>query len=466
MLPRPTTRATTVPIEQLRSAVRGRIVVPGEPDFDALASVMYGGLGSSQPAAIVRVLDAADVAATIRIARTTATELAVRSGGHSAAGHSTNDGGIVIDVRELTGLDIDVAGRTAWAGSGLTAGAYTLAAAEHGLATGFGDTGSVGIGGITLGGGVGYLGRKHGLTIDNLLAAEIVTADGEAHLIDAEHEPDLFWAIRGGGGNFGVATRFRYRLHDVRSFVGGMLVLPATADTTAGFIAEAHAAPDELSTIANVMNCPPLPFVAEEHHGAIVILAMLAYAGDVATGQSVLAPFRSLATPLADLTAPMAYPGMYPPDDPDYHPTAVSRNMFIDHVDRPVAETIVRFLDASDASIRVAQLRVLGGAIARVPPDATAYAHRASPIMVNVAAFYDGDADKPQRAAWVAEFAAALHQGDTGAYVNFVGDEGEARVRAAYPGATWDRLARVKATYDPDNVFHHNQNVPPAAAAD
>ncbi|HET7496306.1 MAG TPA: FAD-binding oxidoreductase [Candidatus Limnocylindrales bacterium] len=461
-----TTRATTVPIEQLRSAVRGRIVVPGEPDFDALASVMYGGLGSSQPAAIVRVLDAADVAATIRIARTTATELAVRSGGHSAAGHSTNDGGIVIDVRELTGLDIDVAGRTAWAGSGLTAGAYTLAAAEHGLATGFGDTGSVGIGGITLGGGVGYLGRKHGLTIDNLLAAEIVTADGEAHLIDAAHEPDLFWAIRGGGGNFGVATRFRYRLHDVRSFVGGMLVLPATADTTAGFIAEAHAAPDELSTIANVMNCPPLPFVAEEHHGAIVILAMMAYAGDVATGQSVLASFRSLATPLADLTAPMAYPGMYPPDDPDYHPTAVSRNMFIDHVDRPVAETIVRFLDASDASIRVAQLRVLGGAIARVPPDETAYAHRASPIMVNVAAFYDGESDKPQREAWVAEFAAALHQGDTGAYVNFVGDEGEARVRAAYPGATWDRLARVKAAYDPDNVFHHNQNVPPAAAAD
>jgi hypothetical protein len=140
--------------------------------------------------------------------------------------------------------------------------------------------------------------------------------------------------------------------------------------------------------------------------------------------------------------------------------------MFMDHVDRPEAETIVRFLGASDASVRVAQLRVLGGAIARVPPDATAYAHRASPIMVNVAAFYDGDADKPQRAAWVAEFAAALHQGDTGAYVNFVGDEGEARVRAAYPGATWDRLARVKATYDPDNIFHRNQNIPPAATAD
>jgi hypothetical protein len=460
----PNTNASLPTIDRLRDAVRGRVAIPGESDFEALATVMYGGLGG-QPAAIVRVRDAEDVAATIGIARAAGIELTVRSGGHSAAGHSTTDGGIVIDVRELDGLDIDVEGRTAWAGSGLTAGAYSTAAAEHGLATGFGDTGSVGLGGLTLGGGVGYLGRKHGLTIDNVLAAEIVTADGTVRLVDADHEPDLFWAIRGGGGNVGVVTRLRYRLHDVSAFVGGMLVLPATADTIAGFMAEADAAPDGLSTIANIMNCPPMPFVPEEHHGALVILGMMAFAGDIDTGQAVLAPFRSLATPYADLTGPMPYPQMYPPDDPDYHPTAVSRTMFIDHVDRPVAETIMRFLEASDASLRVAQVRVLGGAIARVAPDATAYAHRTSPIMVNVAAFYDGEADKPRREAWVAEFAAALHQGDTGAYVNFVGDEGEARVRAAYPGATWQRLAVIKATYDPDNVFHHNHNVPPAATA-
>ena len=170
-------------------------------------------------------------------------ELAVRSGGHSAAGHSSCDGGVVIDVRDLDGLDIDVAGRTAWAGSGLTAGAYTTAAAEHGMATGFGDTGSVGLGGLTLGGGVGYLVRKNGLTIDNLLAAEIVTADGEVRIVDADNEPDLFWAIRGGGGNFGVATRFRYRLRELDGVVGGMLVLPATPETVAGFIAAAEAAP-------------------------------------------------------------------------------------------------------------------------------------------------------------------------------------------------------------------------------
>jgi FAD/FMN-containing dehydrogenase len=181
-------------------------------------------------------------------------------------------------------------------------------------------------------------------------------------------------------------------------------------------------------------------------------------------GQAALAPFRALATPLADMVRPSTYPEMFPPEDPDYHPTAVSRTMFMDHVDRPVAETIMQYLEASDASLRVAQLRVLGGAISRVPADATAYAHRASKIMVNVAAFYDGDADKPIREAWVAEFSAALNQGDSGAYVNFVGDEGEARVRAAYPGATWDRLARIKAEYDPDNLFRLNQNIPPASS--
>jgi len=458
------TRRSPLSVDTLRDAVRGRVIGPDDPDYDAARTVMYGG-SDRHPAAIVRVADTDDIARVIAIARESGLELAVRSGGHSASGQSICEGGIVIDVRDLTGLDIDVANRTAWAGSGLTTGEYSTAAAEHGLATGFGDTGSVGLGGLTTGGGVGYLGRKHGLTIDNLLAAEIVTADGQVLTADAEKHPDLFWAIRGGGGNFGVVTKFKFRLHDVSSFIGGILVLPATAETVAGFIAAAEAAPEELSTICNVMPCPPLPFVAEEHHGSIVIFGMLAWAGDIDEGQAALAPFRALATPLADMVRPSPYPEMFPPEDPDYHPTAVSRTMFMDHVDLPVAETIMRFLEASDASLRVAQLRVLGGAISRVPADATAYAHRASKIMVNVAAFYEGEADKPIREAWVAEFSAALNQGDSGAYVNFVGDEGEARVRAAYPGATWDRLARIKAEYDPDNVFRLNQNIPPATTA-
>ncbi len=452
----------TVSIDQLRDAVRGRVITPDDADYDAARTILMQ-RPDTRPAAIVRVADAADVSTVVSIARDTGIELAVRSGGHSAAGHSSTDGGIVIDLRDLDSLDLDVAGRTAWAGGGLTAGAYTAKAAEHGLATGFGDTGSVGLGGLTTGGGVGYLVRKHGLTIDNLLAAEVVTADGQVRIVDADNEPDLFWAIRGGGGNFGVATRFRYRLRELDGVVGGMLILPATADTVAGFIAAAEAAPDEVSTIANVMSCPPMPFVPEQYHGTIVIMGMLAYAGDEEAGGRALAPFRALAEPIVDMLKPIPYPEMFPPEDPDYHPTAIARTMFMDHVDRDVAKTIIDYLESSDASMRVAQLRVLGGAAARVPVDATAYAHRASRIMVNVAAFYDGEEDKPRREAWVAEFSAALQQGDAGAYVNFVGDEGEARVRAAYPGKTWDRLTEIKRRYDPDNVFRRNQNIPPAA---
>jgi FAD/FMN-containing dehydrogenase len=371
-------------------------------------------------------------------------------------------GGIVLDVSGMKALDIDVEGRTAWAETGLTATELTTALGEQGLALGFGDTGSVGIGGITLGGGVGYLVRKFGLTIDDLLAAEIVTADGRLLHVDAETHPDLFWAIRGGGGNFGVATRFRYRLHPLDGIVGGMLILPATPDVVAGFIAEAVAAPDELSTIANVMPCPPMPFVPEERHGELVVLALLAYAGDAAAGERAIAPLRALADPIADLVRPMPYPEIYPPDDPDYHPMAVSRTMFLDRIDRDVARLIVDRLEASDASMRVAQLRVLGGAMARIPADATAFAHRTSRIMVNLAAFYDGPDDKLVREAWVAEFVAVLEQEDRGAYVNFLGDEGDERIRAAYPGSTWDRLAAVKARYDPTNLFRLNQNVPPA----
>jgi FAD/FMN-containing dehydrogenase len=457
-----TTRPTAAAaIERLQAEVAGRVILPDDPEYDAARTVVTGGI-DLHPAVIVRVADTDDVVRVVTVARDLGIELAVRSGGHSGAGHGLTEGGIVLDVRDLDGLDIDVPGKTAWAGSGLTAGAYTVAAAEHGLATGFGDTGSVGIGGITLGGGVGYLGRKHGLTIDSLLAAEIVTADGRVVIADESNEPDLFWAIRGGGGNFGVVTRFRFRLHDVPSMVGGILVLPATPETVAGFIAAADAAPDELTAIANVMPCPPMPFVPEEHHGKIVILALVVYAGETAAGERAVAALRDLATPIADLLAEAPYPSIYMPDDEDYHPLAAARTLFMDRIGIDEAQTIVSSLEASDAGMRVAQLRVLGGAIERVPVDATAYAHRRRRIMVNVAALYEGDADKPAKERWVTSFADSLRQGDDGAYVNFLVDEGPERVRAAYPGATWDRLAAIKRRYDPTNLFHRNQNIPPA----
>jgi hypothetical protein len=259
-----------------------------------------------------------------------------------------------------------------------------------------------------------------------------------------------------------VATRFRLRLHEVGTIVGGMLILPATPEVIAGFIAEAEAAPEELSTVANVMPAPPMPFVPEERHGELVVFALLAYAGAVEAGERAVAPFRALAPPIADLVKPMPYPEIYPPEDEDYHPTAVARTMFMDAIDQDVAETIFDRLQASDATMRVAQLRVLGGAMARVPVEATAFAHRRSRIMVNVAAFYEGPEDRALREAWVSDFAATLDQGDTGAYVGFLAAEGEERIRAAYPGATWERLAAVKAKYDPTNLFRLNQNIPPA----
>jgi FAD/FMN-containing dehydrogenase len=450
-------------IPELREMFKGEVIAPDDAGYDKARTLMMGGI-DKRPSVIVRPTNAAEVAQIVRLARDSGLELAVRSGGHSGAGHSTTDGGIMLDLKLMKGLQIDAENRTVWAETGLTAGEVTNALAEHGLAVGFGDTGSVGIGGLTLGGGVGYLCRKYGLTIDSLLAAEVVTADGELVSTDAETHPDLFWAIRGGGGNFGVVTRLKFRLAELTQFTGGMLILPATADTIAGFVAAAAAAPEELSTIGNVMPAPPMPFLPAELHGQLVILAMLAFAGEDKAAEAAIAPFRALAKPLADMVKPMPYPQMYPPEDPDYHPTAVARTMFIENVDQETGETILGFLSESDASVRVAQLRVLGGAVARVPSEATAYAHRSGSIMVNVAAFYDGPADRLVREAWVKEFVSALDQGDATAYVNFLQDEGPERVRAAYPATTWERLARIKARYDPGNLFRLNQNIPPAAA--
>ncbi|MEX1072964.1 MAG: FAD-dependent oxidoreductase [Chloroflexota bacterium] len=457
------TAPTSLSIEALRSEFPGRVIAPDDAGYDQARTVMLGGI-DRHPAVIIRVADANEVARVVLLARETGLELAVRSGGHSAVGHGVTEGGIVLDLAEMKAIRIDVASKTVWAESGLTAAELSAATSVHGLAIGFGDTGSVGIGGITLGGGVGYLGRKHGLTIDSLLGAEVVTAEGQLLRVDADSHPDLFWAIRGGGGNFGVATRFKYQLHEVGTIVGGMLLLPATAETVAGFMAAAAAAPEELSTIANVMPVPPMPDVPEERHGELSILALMCWAGDVDAGERALAPFRDLATPILDMLKPIPYPEIYPPEDPDYRPFAVARTMFIDHVDQGVAGTILDHLGASDSPMRVAQLRPLGGAMARVAADATAFAHRSSPIMVNVAAFYDGtEEDRVKRLSWVEDFSAALNQGDDGAYVNFLADEGPERIRAAYPGATWDRLVEIKRRYDPTNLFRLNQNIPPGS---
>jgi len=440
--------------------VEGDVISPSDELYDEARRLFYGGI-DLRPAAIVRVADTDDVARVVINARETGAELAVRSGGHSPVGHSLTDGGLVLDLHDMRRIDVDPASRTAWAETGATAVEFATAAGAHGLGVSFGDTGSVGLGGLVTGGGVGYLVRKLGLTIDNLTAAEIVTADGTVRRVDAEHEPDLFWAIRGGGGNFGVATRFQLRLHDVEPFTGGLLMQPASAQLIEDFVAISAAAPDELTTIANIMPAPPMPFVPAEWHNKLVAMSFVCYAGDPNTAERAIKPLRSLATRIVDMVKPMPHAQIYPPEDPSYHPIGTGRNLMVDAIDRRSAESIMDYLGSSTATFSVAQLRVLGGAVSRVPDDATAYAHRSRFAMINIGNILQSVDELAAIKPWVDSFAKAIQRGPEAAYVNFLTDEGPARVRQAYPGTTYDRLVAIKTRYDPTNLFHRNQNIAP-----
>jgi FAD/FMN-containing dehydrogenase len=452
---------TDIPISDLRAGLNGKVIGPDNPSYDDARRVFLSGF-DRRPAAVVRVADAHDVSRVVNLARDTGAELAVRSGGHSRAGHGTSDGGIVIDLSAMNAVSVDPEARTAWAQTGATAGAYTAAAGEYGLATGFGDTASVGVGGITLAGGIGYLVRRHGLTIDDLLAAEVVTADGEVLEVDEQSHPDLFWALRGGGGNFGVATRLQFRLHEIDQVVGGMLLLPASAELLTEFVAAADAAPEELSMIANVLNAPPLPFIPAEQHGKPIVMATMVYAGDAESGEQAIAPIRGLATPLADMVRPIRYPQMYEGPEGPAPARMAGTNVLVDALAPQAADAILEHLESAPAAMAAAQLRVLGGAMARVPDDATAFGYRGAKMMINVAVMSPSPDEDPEHGAWASSLAAALSDGTPAAYAGFLGDEGEEGGRRAYPPATLERLAEVKRQYDPDNLFRLNLNVVPA----
>jgi FAD/FMN-containing dehydrogenase len=440
--------------------LKGEVIRPEDPGYDEARQVFFKGI-DRRPAAVARVAGADDVARAVTAAREGGLELAIRSGGHSRAGYGTSEGGIVIDLSELKSLDIDADANTAWVGTGIKAGEYTTATGEADRVTGLGDSGSVGLGGITLAGGIGFLARKNGLTVDDLLAAELVTADGEVVEVSEDSEPDLFWAIRGGESNFGVATRFKLRLHEISEIVGGMLILPATAEVITGFIEAADAAPEELSTIANIMVAPPMPMIPEEAHGKPVLMGLFAYVGPVDQGDSVFAPFRALADPYADMVRPMRYPELY--EGPEQEPQLASgSNFFVDSLETAGAEAILEQLPKSTAMMKAVQLRVLGGALARVPNDATAFGHRDRKLMVNVAAMYADPGEAETHQAWIDGLAGSLGKNGGGGYVGFLGAEDEETLRAAYPGATWDRLRELKRRYDPENLFRLNHNIPPA----
>jgi FAD/FMN-containing dehydrogenase len=442
-------------------ALRGRLVRPGDPSYEEESQVWNSALQGA-PLAIVRAADAGDVATAVGFACRNDIDIAVRSGGHSIAGHSTGDGVLVIDMRDFRGLHVDLAQGTVWAGAGLTAGEVTAALSEHGMAVPFGDTPTVGIAGLTLGGGIGWLARKHGLAIDHLQAVEIVTADGEVRTASATEHPDLFWALRGGGGNFGIVTRFQYRMVPVGQVLGGAIFLPPTRDVLRSLVPIAGSAPEELTTIGFLMPTPPVPFVPEERHGQPSLVLMFVYAGDPAEGQKAIAPFLEVAEPYGIAAMPMPYPGIYEfTKEGGERGPSTTRSVFLDVLDDESIDAILEAVDRAPEAFMI-QLRVFGGAMARVPVDATAFAHRTANAQVTVITPFTDPARVDEAVAWNRGLYAALEPKSTGTYVNFLEDEGEDRIRAAYPDTTYRRLATVKRRYDPRNAFHRNQNVRPA----
>jgi FAD/FMN-containing dehydrogenase len=451
------------PLVALRARLTGQLITPDSADYDAARATPLR--DSRAPLAVVRVASAEDVAAVVDLAREHALPLAVRSGGHSVAGYSVIDGAIVVDFSAMKRVTIDPGARTARVQPGATSGDLAGPAHEYGLALSTGDTHSVGMGGLVTGGGVGFMVRKYGLAIDNLLAAEVVLASGEIVTASETSHPDLFWAIRGGGGNVGIVTEFTFRLAPVDRILGGDLMLPATPAVIRGYLDYAATAPEDLTMIAHVMHAPPAPYVPSDRVGELVLSILVTWSGDLDEGERALAPLRALATPVADAVAPMPYPGIYAFTAHQAEPHRASlRMMFADALSDDSIDRVLAAMREASSPYSIVQLRGLGGAYGRVPADATAFAHRQRRYFVAVIAIWLDPAEDPApHRAWTAALWEAIRHEGNGVYVNFLEDEGAARIREAYPGGTWERLAEVKRRYDPDNLFRFNQNVPPKA---
>jgi FAD/FMN-containing dehydrogenase len=442
----------------------GEVIRPGDADYDRARRVWNAAI-DRRPALIVRPRTADEVAVALGWGRLRDLPVAVRAGGHSPAGSGVVEGGLVVDLRSMTRLTIDAERRVASAETGLVWEEFNACAGLSGLTTPSGDIAAVGLAGLTLGGGFGLLSRNYGLTIDSLLEVELVTADGRVLTANAETHPDLFWAVRGGGGNFGIATRMRFRLHPVATVLGGAIVYPATAGVLRAFVDAAIAAPDELSTLAFAMHAPPLGFLPAEQHGRHVVSILVCDSGDLETADERLRPLRSLAghTPLADATARMPYAALFQlTEQAAIRRPQASRAGFLRSIHDDTLEAILEHTGRPTSPFSTAMLRVLGGAVARVAADATAFAHRDKVAFLNLQNVWDDPSDSEPHVAWVESFWHAVAAATDGAYANYLGDEGPERIRAAYPSPTYERLAAIKRRYDPDNVFRSNVNIAPA----
>ena len=453
-------------VTALRLRLRGEVLVPGDAGYDEARKV-HNLAVEKTPAFIAKAADASDVIRALNFARRHDLPLAVRSGGHSIPGYSVNDGGLVIDLGSMNEVSIDPVKRVAHVQAGATAGDVADAAQKLGFAVPMGDAPTVGVGGITLGGGIGYLTRKHGLTIDNLLGVELVTADGRIVNASENENPELFWALRGGGGNFGIVTAFTYRIVEVGTIVGGAIILEATEEALTRFAEFGHNAPRELGMIANVTIAPPLPFIPADKVGTPVILVATCYNGDLDEGEKVVAPLRHMGNVVADLLGRVPYTMLYDLIRDAAQPIRNEvRSNFLPRWDSEMSATVMRYMNSTPFPRTLVQLRPIGnGAMSDVDVSATAFSHRGANYLFAVIGMWEEGASDEAGRAWVQAFYNEFAAKGEGVYSNFLGMEGEERIRSAYVAQTFDRLAALKAEFDPENVFSGNQNIAPVRRA-
>jgi FAD/FMN-containing dehydrogenase len=462
-----TTNRFDTALSDLADHLRGRLVRPGDADYDSSRAV-WNGMHDRHPAAVARCAGTGDVLTALRFALDHELPVALRGGGHSIPGFSTCDDGMVIDLSPMHGVVVDPAAQVAYAQAGATWNAFDHETQAFGLATTGGLISSTGIAGFTLGGGLGHLARPYGLACDNLLAAEMVTVDGGLVRASADDDAELFWALRGGGGNFGIVTSFTYRLHQVGPTVlGGPIFYPGDTarDLFDLYRAWAPELPAELNSFLVLTTAPPVPFLPESVHGQPVAIAMVCHAGDIGDGQRLVAPLREFGPPIADLLAPLPYTALQSLLDGLWGPGASNyfRGGHLTGMPEDAVDTVLSFTGRRPGPVAEFHLHHMGGAVDDLPADATAYAGRRAPYLFNIITRWDnGPAGGEANIGWARDLADALEPHTAGAYVNFIGDTGADRVRAAYPPATYDRLASVKRRYDPDNIFRLNQNIPPA----
>ena len=451
-------------IEQLRERVRGEVIAPDDDGYEEARKV-YNGMFDRRPAVVVRPANAGDVIAAVNFARENQLDLAVRGGGHSVPGFGTCDDGVVIDLSRMRGVRVDPANRTARAEGGATWGDFNAATHAFGLATTGGIVSTTGIAGLTLGGGIGYLARGVGLSCDNLVSADVVTADGRFLVARENENDDLFWAIRGGGGNFGVVTSFEYRLHPVKDIYGGpMFYELSEARNILRFYREFIAdAPEQLGAFPAFQIAPPLPFIPEERHGDTFLAMVACWAGPVDEGERALKPFHDLAPVVAEHVGAMPYPALNSAFDALY-PPGLQHYWKANFVTELTDEAIDAHLEHGPKVPVVSStthIYSINGACHRVASDATAFAYRDANFATVIAGMWPDPAQNEANIKWVRDYYdATAPLSEEGGYINFMAGDDQDRIKANYRG-NYERLVDMKRKYDPDNLFHVNQNIKP-----